>query len=69
MTQNNMDAFKQELSELYVRINKNEFTFPEFDGQTKKNKKENSLKALSIVQRYTRKLEQDEDPDDQRQTS
>lgn len=64
------EKLRQRLSELYIEINKGEFTFPEFDGQSKKNKKENSLKALSLMQRYLRSLEgEDEDTDNFRQTS
>ena len=65
-----LESIRKQLSDLYIAINKNEFTFPEFDGQNKKNKKENSLKALSITNRYIRSLEeQDEDPDNFRQAS
>lgn len=70
MTQNKIQAFKQEMSEIYVAINEGKFTFPEFADKPKKHRKECSLRAHSIMQRYMRKLEgQDEDLDDQRQTS
>lgn len=62
--------FKIDLSEMYVAINKGEFTFPEFAGLSKKHKKECSLKAHSIMQRYMRQLEeQDDSSEDQRETS
>lgn len=45
-----LERFKQDLTEIYIAINKGEFTFPEFAGLSKKHKKECSLKAHSILQ-------------------
>lgn len=52
-----LEEFKKMLSDLYIAINNNEFTFPEFADKSKKLRKECSLRAHSIMQRYMRQLE------------
>lgn len=48
----NPEVITNELSELFIAINKGEYTFPEFgELKSKAKRKEYSLKAHSVLQR------------------